>query len=214
MYEYDTSTRLIRVQFIVQLPLQIATCLVYLSSWLRRLRALPSGPTALTTGRRDRTGMFVFIWCDVRLKWRKENQILYCACKSTRSYSVGLQLRRHLFYCCTRICPCWWLYTGSTQIHMIPKGYESTRIALGPKLYQYLSTLLVLRCYSTKWLVNRRILVEHTSCEMHPSSAANRDTGWIIRRNWMTSYSSTAVLYGTYCRGKRGQRSTCLFQMT
>ena len=87
--------------------------------WLRRLRALPSGPTALTTGRRDRTGMFVFIWCDVRLKWRKENQILYCACKSTRSYSVGLQLRRHLFYCCTRIRPCWWLHTVSTQIHII-----------------------------------------------------------------------------------------------
>ena len=32
--------------------------------WLRRLRALPSGPTALTTGRRDRTGIFVFIWCE------------------------------------------------------------------------------------------------------------------------------------------------------
>ena len=30
----------------------------------------------------------------------------------------------------------------------------------------------------------------------------------------MTSCSSTAVFYGTYCRGKRGQRSTCLFQMT
>ena len=70
MYEYDTSTRLIRVQFIVQPSLEIATCLVYLSSWLRRLliRALPSGPTALNTGRRDRTGIFVFVWCDVRLK--------------------------------------------------------------------------------------------------------------------------------------------------
>ena len=65
MYEYDTSTRLIRVQFIVQPSLEIATCLVYLSSWLRRLRALPSGPTALTTGRRDRTGIFVFIWCEL-----------------------------------------------------------------------------------------------------------------------------------------------------
>ena len=32
--------------------------------WLRRLRALPSGPTALTTGRRGRTGIFVFIWCE------------------------------------------------------------------------------------------------------------------------------------------------------
>ena len=32
MYEYDTSTRLIRVQFIVQPSLEIATCLVYLSS--------------------------------------------------------------------------------------------------------------------------------------------------------------------------------------
>ena len=31
MYEYDTSTRLIRVQFIVQPSLEIATCLVYLS---------------------------------------------------------------------------------------------------------------------------------------------------------------------------------------
>ena len=68
MYEYDTSTRLIRVQFIVQPSLEIATCLVYLSSCLRRPRALPSGPTALTTGRRDRTGIFEFIWCDVRLK--------------------------------------------------------------------------------------------------------------------------------------------------
>ena len=68
MYEYDTSTRLIRVQFIVQPSLEIATCLVYLSFWLRRLRALPSGPTALTTGRRDLTGIFVFIWCDMRLK--------------------------------------------------------------------------------------------------------------------------------------------------
>ena len=57
MYEYDTSTRLIRVQFIVQPSLEIATCLVYLSSWLRRLRALPSGPAALTTGRRDCTGI-------------------------------------------------------------------------------------------------------------------------------------------------------------
>ena len=123
MYEYDTSTRLIRVQFIVQPSLEIATCLVYLSSWLRRLRTLPSGPTALTTGRRDRTGIFVFTWCDVRSKWRKENQILYCACKSTRSYSVGLQLRRHLFYCCTRIRPCWWLHTGSTQNSIIPTYY-------------------------------------------------------------------------------------------
>ena len=68
MYEYNTSTRLIRVQFIVQPSLEIATCLVYLSSWLRQLRALPSGPTALTTGRRDRTGIFVFTWCDVRSK--------------------------------------------------------------------------------------------------------------------------------------------------
>ena len=47
--------------------------------WLRRLRALPSGPTALTTGRRDRTGIFVFIWCDVRLKWRKrKSDIISC----------------------------------------------------------------------------------------------------------------------------------------
>ena len=107
--------------------------------------------------------------------------------------------------------PCWWLHTGSTQSPIIPTGYEP-RTTLGPKAY--LSTLLVLRSYSTKWLVNRRILVEHTSCEMHPSSAAIRHTGWIIRRNWMTSYSSTAVLYGTYCKGKRGQGSTCLFQMT
>ena len=68
MYEYDTSTRSMRVQFIVQPSLEIATCLVYLSFWLQRLRALPSGPTALTTGRRDRTGIFAFIWCDVRLK--------------------------------------------------------------------------------------------------------------------------------------------------
>ena len=30
-YKYDTSIRLIRVQFIVQPSLEIATCLVYLS---------------------------------------------------------------------------------------------------------------------------------------------------------------------------------------
>ena len=66
MYEhkYDTSARLIRVQFIVQPSLEIATCLVYGFPRLRRLRVLPSGPTALTTGRRDRTGIFVFIWCE------------------------------------------------------------------------------------------------------------------------------------------------------
>ena len=83
-------------------------------SWLRRLRALPSGPTALTTGRRYRTGVFVFIWCDVRFKWRKRKSV-YRAWKSTGPYSVRLQWRRHLFYCCTRIRPCWWLHTGSTQ---------------------------------------------------------------------------------------------------
>ena len=75
MYEYNTSTRLIRVQFIVQPSLEIATCLVYLSSWLRQLRALPSGPTALTTGRRDRTGIFVFIWCDVN---KRKSDIVLC----------------------------------------------------------------------------------------------------------------------------------------
>ena len=46
--------------------------------------------------------------------------MLYRAC--TRSYSVGLQLRRHLFYCSTWISPCWLLHTGSTQIHIIPTG--------------------------------------------------------------------------------------------
>ena len=92
--------------------------------WLRQLRPLPSGPTALTAGRRDRTGIFVFIWCEWGDSEEQENQILYRAWKSTRSYSVGLQLRRHLFYCCTRIRPCWWLHTGSTQNPIIPTGYE------------------------------------------------------------------------------------------
>ena len=34
------------------------------------------------------------------------------------------------------------------------------------------------------------------------------------KETWTTSYSSTAVIYETCCRGKRGQSSTCLFQMT
>ena len=141
--------------------------------WLRRLRALPSGPTALTTGRRDRTGIFVFIWCDVRLKWRKENQILYCACKSTRSYSVGLQLRRHLFYCSTWISPCWRLPKGSTQIDIIPTGYEHSCYARTSSLFAH---SLVLCCFQ-KWLENRRNLVEHISYEMHPDTPVNRHTG-------------------------------------
>ena len=98
-------------------------------SWLRRLRALPSGLTALTTGRRDRTRLFCVYLVWMRLNWRKKNQILYRAWKSTRSYSVGLQLRRHLFYCRTWISPCWLRHTGSTQIHIIPT-------AATPKTYQ------------------------------------------------------------------------------
>ena len=48
--------------------------------------------------------------------------------------------------------------------------------------------------YFQKGLENRRNLVEHLSYEMHPDLPVNRHTGWITRKNWMTSYSSTAVL--------------------
>ena len=46
--------------------------------------------------------------------------ILYRAWTSTRSYSVALQLRGHLFYCSIWISSCWLRHTGSTKIHLKP----------------------------------------------------------------------------------------------
>ena len=112
--------------------------------WLRRLRALPSGPTALTIGRRDRTGIFVFIWCEWGWSEEKDNKILYRAWKSTRFYSVGLQLRRHLFYCSTWISPCWLLHTYSTQIYIIPTSSTTTQ--------ESDTTLLLMWEWTTTWV--------------------------------------------------------------
>ena len=62
-----------------------------------------------------------------------------------------LQLRRYLFYCSTWISPCWLLHTGSTQIHIIPTGYEHSWYARTSSLFVH--SLLVL-CYFQKWLEN------------------------------------------------------------
>ena len=152
MYEYkhDTSTRLIRVQFIVQPSLEIATCLVYLS-----LVATTTSSTYRAYCIDHRTTWpyrylcVYLVW--MRLKWRrrksdiisclKEHKVQLCWTAITQT-PVILYLDQS----------CWLLHTGSTQIHIIPTGYEHSRYARTSSLSAH--SLLVLVISKNSWKID------------------------------------------------------------
>ena len=136
--------------------------------------------------------------------------ILYRAWKSTRSYSVGLQFRRHLFYCSTWISPCWLRHTGSTQIHIIPTDYEP-RVTRGPQAY--LSTLFLFLVFPKR--AGKSTEFSRTLILRDAPRFTGEQAHWMDYKEKLDDFlffhsSSLREI----CRDKRGQRSTCLFQMT